>query len=149
MNQDLKSFSRDYDFILQEKVQWGDMDAFGHVNNSVYFRYFERVRFAMFEKYGLLEEINTTGIGPVLASTQCRFKFPLEYPDTIYLGASISGLESDRFLMHYGVFSEQLNATAAWGEGFIIYYNFKDKIKSRMPDKQYQTLASLSGQEGR
>ncbi|NNE38609.1 MAG: acyl-CoA thioesterase [Gammaproteobacteria bacterium] len=144
----MKSFTQNYHFILQEKVQWGDMDAFGHVNNTVYFRYFERVRFAMFEEYGLLEEVNTTGIGPVLASTQCRFKMPLEYPDTIYLGTSISGLEHDRFLMHYGIFSEQLNTVAALGEGFIIYYNYQQKIKSWMPDKHYQKLVSLSEQKG-
>ena len=145
MGQDLKAFKQEYQFIIQDKVQWGDMDAFAHVNNTVYFRYFERLRLAFFEENGLLDEMKSTSIGPVLASTRCRYKLALEYPDTIYLGTSISGLEHDRFLMHYGIFSEQLNVVATEGEGFIIYYNYLEKMKSWMPESHFQRLSSLTG----
>lgn len=147
MELELKSFKQEYHFVLPDKVQWGDMDAFGHVNNTVYFRYFERVRFALFEKYSLLSDINSTGIGPVLASTQCRFKTALEYPDNIYIGTRISELKEDRFLMTYGIFSERFNCIASQGEGFIIYYNFRDKLKSSMPDEHFQRLKSQIAHE--
>ncbi len=145
MSQDLNTFKEKYPFIIQDKVQWGDMDAFAHVNNTVYFRYFERVRFSFFDEYGLMDEKETTGVGPVLASTRCRYKVALEYPDTIFLGTSITGLEHDRFLMHYAIFSEELNTVAAEGDGFIIYYNYLDKVKSQIPESQFQRLSALAG----
>src|SRR5687767_1167703 len=48
-------------------VQWGDMDAFGHVNNTVYFRWFESARIAYFEKIGLNERMRRDRKGPILA----------------------------------------------------------------------------------
>ena len=68
---------------LQIPVQWGDMDAFQHVNNTVYFRYFENARLEYFRRPGWFEFERATGIGPILASTQARFRRPLTYPDTI------------------------------------------------------------------
>ncbi len=44
--------------------------------------------------------------------------------------------------MTYGIFSERLNALAAKGGGFIIYYNFRDKLKASMPDDHFQRLKS-------
>src|SRR4051812_27249954 len=50
-------------------VAWGDMDAFGHVNNTVYFRWFESARIAYFEKIGLNERMKRDKKGPILART--------------------------------------------------------------------------------
>jgi len=55
-------------------VTWGEMDTFQHVNNIVYFRYFESERLAYFYKLDLIDLMTRTGIGPILASTSCRFK---------------------------------------------------------------------------
>jgi acyl-CoA thioester hydrolase len=145
----LQEFKDKYQFILKEKVQWGDMDAFQHVNNTVYFRYFERVRFAYFEKSGLLKDLPEKGIGPILASTQCRYRCALGYPDTIYIGTWITGLEEDRFLMKYGIYSEKEDALAAEGEGFIIYYNYQTREKARMPENHYMMLKRVCAGTGR
>jgi acyl-CoA thioester hydrolase len=120
------------------------LDAFLHVNNTVYFRYFERVRFAYFEEFGLLEDYKDSGIGPILASTHCRFRIALEYPDTIYIGTYITSLEKDRFLMRYGIYSEKQDVLAAEGDGFIIYYDYQKKAKALMPDNQLLTLKKVS-----
>jgi len=70
-----------YPVVIEVPVAWGEMDAFGHVNNIVYFRYFESARLAYFYKLDLIDMMTKTGIGPILASTSCRFKIPLTYPD--------------------------------------------------------------------
>ena len=62
------------------------MDAFQHVNNVVYFRYFETGRIAYFERTVMRSSMSTTGIGPILATASCKFKFPLTYPDTVLIG---------------------------------------------------------------
>ena len=63
-------------------VRWGDMDAMGHVNNTVYFRFMEQTRISWFEK--LLprgEAWGTTGI--VIANASCNFKKAINYPATV------------------------------------------------------------------
>jgi len=60
------------------------MDAFKHVNNVVYFRYFEKeTRIVYSEKAGLHAFKERTGVGPILGSTNCRNKLPFTYPDTV------------------------------------------------------------------
>jgi acyl-CoA thioester hydrolase len=63
-------------------VRWGDMDAMGHVNNTVYFRYMEQARIGWFESLLPQEEAwQATGI--VIANASCNFKRPLNYPGTV------------------------------------------------------------------
>ena len=62
-------------------IRWGDMDAMGHVNNTVYFRYFESVRVAWFERIGCLP--NPAGEGPVIVNAFCNFRRQLEFPGDV------------------------------------------------------------------
>lgn len=62
-------------------VRWGDMDAFGHVNNTVYFRYMEQARIEWFAS--ICDVDSTLDTGPVLINTQCSFFIPLKYPDQL------------------------------------------------------------------
>jgi acyl-CoA thioester hydrolase len=63
-------------------IRWGDMDAMGHVNNTVYFRYMEQARIGWFEALVPESEAwNTTGI--VIANASCNFKRPINYPGTV------------------------------------------------------------------
>ena len=63
-----------YPVITEQAVIWGDMDAFQHVNNTIYFRWFETARIRYFEEIGFLEHLEATGVGPILAETSCRFR---------------------------------------------------------------------------
>ena len=65
-----------YPVHLEIPVAWGDMDAFGHVNNTVYFRWFESGRMALFERIGIGSE-RPERVGPILASTSCEFLAPV------------------------------------------------------------------------
>jgi acyl-CoA thioester hydrolase len=62
-------------------VRWGDMDAMGHVNNTVYFRYLEQARVEWLETMGLPPE--PMGSGPVVINAHCTFIRQLKYPATI------------------------------------------------------------------
>ena len=123
----------DYDVTIERPVTWGSMDAFQHVNNTVYFRYFEDVRIAYFEETGITAYMQEHGIGPILASTQCRFKLPLSYPDTVWIGTRILEIGDDRFRMEYVVFSEQHQRVAAVGEGLIVSYDYNQNQKTTIP----------------
>ncbi len=62
-------------------IRWGDMDAMGHVNNAVYFRYLETARVAWLEKEGFA--VDPRGTGPVIINAFCNFLRQLEYPGEV------------------------------------------------------------------
>ena len=67
--------------IAKIPVRWGDLDAMGHVNNTLYFRYFESLRIEWLMT--VRAEPNPTGVGPVMANGFCNFIQQLEYPGDI------------------------------------------------------------------
>jgi len=67
MTQSLKQLENQYPVILNQDIIWGDMDAFGHINNTVYFRYFENARIEYFNRIGVLEQKKQLGVGPIAA----------------------------------------------------------------------------------
>src|SRR5438309_6751770 len=97
-----------YPVVVELPVAWGDMDSYRHVNNVVYFRYFENARLEYFRRLGWLEYERDTGIGPILAATQARFRRPLTYPDTIAVAARITAVAEDRMTMEYRLVSHRL-----------------------------------------
>lgn len=69
-------------FELDIPIRWADMDAIGHVNNTLYFRYMEQVRIAWFEAIGFAPE--RRGEGPVIIHASCTFLRELRYPGTVH-----------------------------------------------------------------
>ena len=124
----------DFPVVIELPVVWGDMDAYGHVNNIIYFRYFESVRIAYFEQMEFVEYKEKTGIGPILAQTSCRFKIPLTYPDYVKVGARVASIDSDRFEMEYKMVSKKHQSVAATGDGLIVCFNYIENKKVPLPD---------------
>jgi len=129
--------------VIDIPVAWGEMDALRHVNNVVYFRYFESARIAYFERLAFWEFMNQTGIGPILASIECKFKMPLTYPDTISVGTRVSRIEEDRFVMEYRAVSQKSQAIAAEGEGVVVSYNYRENKKALLPEELRQRILAL------
>jgi acyl-CoA thioester hydrolase len=139
MNESLAGFP----VVIDIPVAWGEMDALRHVNNIVYFRYFESARIAYFEKLRFWEFMNQTGVGPILASIQCKFKIPLTYPDTVSVGTRIPSIEQDRFVMEYRAVSHKSQAIAAEGEGVVVSYNYRESKKTPLPEEMKQRILTL------
>lgn len=114
-------------------VQWGDMDAYGHVNNTVFFRWFESARMAYFERCGFTKSHIDDRIGAILHSTSCRFRQPLFYPDRVEVGARVTTMEADRFTMEYHVLSLGTGKLAAEGSGVIVSFDYKEGKKAAVP----------------
>jgi len=99
---------QNFPVIVEFPVAWGEMDALGHVNNTVYFRYFESARVAYLTKINFIDPAANSGIGSILASTQCDFRKALAYPDTVAIGARVTEISADRFTMEYRLVSHRL-----------------------------------------
>ncbi|MBI4755160.1 MAG: acyl-CoA thioesterase [Betaproteobacteria bacterium] len=67
--------------VTRIPIRWGDMDAMGHVNNTVYFRYAEQARVEWFEGMGY--GVSPRQATPVIINASCTFLVPLTYPDTV------------------------------------------------------------------
>jgi acyl-CoA thioester hydrolase len=137
-----------FPIVVTTMVGWGDMDANAHVNNVVYFRYIEHARLRYFDVLGFLKLQQETGIGPILAWTDCRFRRPLSYPDDVSIGVRISNIEADRFVMHSTIVSHAQREVAAEGKQRVVVYDYRNNQKALLPDVIRQKIAEFEGQAG-
>ncbi len=137
-----------YPVVIEAPVAWGEMDAFQHVNNIIYLRYFESARIAYFSRLDMLEAMTRTGIGPILASTSCRFKIPLTYPDKVLIGAKVTNIYESSFMMVYSVFSTSHQKVAAEGDGLLVTFNYQENRKVPVPEELSQRIRDLEGMKG-
>ncbi len=131
-----------YPITLIQDVIWGDMDAFGHVNNTVFFRYFEDARWVFFNRFGVNEYKAKHSIGPILAATHCDFKLPLTFPDRIHIGARYTIPSPKKIGMEYVVYSEKHDEIAAIGEGLLVYYDYGQGRSCEIPGDLLDRLES-------
>ena len=114
-----------YPAVMEIPVQWGDQDLFAHVNNTVYFRWFESSRVAYWTDSGLHEKMHPRGLGPILASVKCDYKKQIRYPDTIWVGAKVHKLGVSSVTLDHVVFSKDNDAVSAIGQSVIVLFNYE------------------------
>jgi acyl-CoA thioester hydrolase len=134
-----------FPIVISLPVQWGDEDAFGHVNNTMYFRWFESVRVAYLEKIGLWQKMSSDGVGPILASISCNFRLALRYPDTIHIGAKVPRIGRTSFRMEHRIVSEAEGAVGAEGDSTIVVLNYPLNKPQPMPDRVRRAIEELEG----
>lgn len=128
-------------------VQWGDMDALGHVNNTVYLRWFESARIAMFLRLGV-RTTGATGIGPILATTTCDFLVPVVYPATVEVGVRVAKVGETSVTMEYEVRDAAAkDKLYARGSSVIVMVEYPAMKKVRVPDDVRATIGTLPASE--
>ena len=123
----------DFPVVLRLPIQWGEMDAYGHLNNTVVFRYFESARVDYLVRCGFARSWEVDRIGAILHSTSCRFRTPLYYPDTVAVGGRCSDLADDRFTMEYRVVSQSSGLLAAEGSGVVVSFDYEARVRTAIP----------------
>ncbi|AYA03477.1 acyl-CoA thioesterase [Acinetobacter sp. WCHAc010034] len=129
----------EYPVIYEQKVAWGDMDAFGHVNNAVYYRYIESARICYFEELNIFQQ----DIYTVVASSQCQYLRPLFYPDQLKIGARVEEMRSSAIRMSYILWSGQQQNIAAQGEAVIVCVDKLNLQKIPMPENIRQNIKEI------
>lgn len=115
----------EYPVVIEIPVAWGEMDAFQHVNNTNFFRYFESARVKYFENINILEYMNNYALGPILARTDAKFIAPVKYPDTLSVGIRSLRLDKDRIQHEYAVWSHANSELVAKGESLLVFFDYK------------------------
>lgn len=114
-------------------IRWGDMDAMGHVNNTVYFRYMEVIRIEWMHRIGAAP--NPQGQGPVIVNAFCNFIRQLEYPGEVLAKHYIAnpGRSSfDTFITLER--SDQPGLTYAEGGALTVWTDFQAQKSMPLPD---------------
>jgi len=119
---------------IEVPVAWGEQDLFGHVNNIVYFRYFESVRMHYLESIGVLRSHQEKGIGVILASTTCDFRKPVEWPQRLTVMTGTTHIGTTSFTMAYRIADEAGNVVAEGTSVQVMYdYNAGNKVPIPAP----------------
>jgi acyl-CoA thioester hydrolase len=132
-----------YPVVIELPVCWGEMDSYRHVNNVVYFRYFENARLEYFRRLGWFEYERDTGIGLILQATEARFRKPLTYPDTMSVSARVASLAEDRLHLEHLIVSHQQGAVVAEGKGTIVTFHYAQGKKVAIPEELRRRIAAL------
>ena len=132
-----------FNTVIEQIIRWGDMDSLGHVNNILFFRYMENVRIEYYEKINFWNSMKITGLGPIIASTSCKFKAPLTYPDRVSIGAKTIKLDDDRFTMKFSIVSHKLKREVAEGDAIVVSYDYNNKKKAVLPAEVSQKIKEL------
>jgi acyl-CoA thioester hydrolase len=132
-----------YPVVIEIPVLWGELDAYGHVNNTVYFKYFESARMAYLERCAVLELYERERNGIILYATDCRFRAALHHPDSVLVGARTVQVESDRFVMAYAVLSRSANRIAAEGRATLVWFDYNARNKIPLPEPVRMAIYAL------
>jgi acyl-CoA thioester hydrolase len=130
---------------IEIPIAWGEMDALGHVNNVVFFRYIESARIDFLRKSGSHALRDETGIGFILQFVEMRFRQPLVFPDTVRVDTKLLSIEDDRFTLAHAVVSKKTNEVAAIGRGTVVTYDYAAQQKLAIPAKLREALESMTG----
>jgi acyl-CoA thioester hydrolase len=111
-------------FTIRQPVAWGELDAYGHVNNVVYLRWFETVRFHYFEVVGIGALWAAERKGPILARTEVDFRAPVRFPDELLSSMVVTRIGRSSVTMRNALWStrdERLCAEATSVAVFVDY----------------------------
>lgn len=96
-------------------TRWADNDAYGHVNNTVYYEWFDSAVNAWMVEQGMLDIANGDPIALVV-ETRCTYSAPLEFPQPVEIGLAVAELGRSSIRYRIGIFAEDSDSAAAEGE---------------------------------
>ncbi|SIO62375.1 acyl-CoA thioester hydrolase [Singulisphaera sp. GP187] len=140
------AFPSKFPVFITLPVQWGDQDAFGHVNNTVYFRWFESSRIAYFERIGLSAMMTTAKVGPILASITCDYRRQILYPESVIIGAKVTRIGRTSIKMEHELFTQSNQALAAEGKSTIVVFDYSTNRPHPIPDPIRRAIEALEGE---
>lgn len=124
-------------------IQWGNQDAFGHVNNIHYFQWMESGRIDYLFKLGIA--ITSEGVGPILAAINCNYRKQISFPDSIVVGTRITNVGRTSMTIEHQIWSEQNNAIAADGESTVVMFDYDRQKPCPISDDLRTAIEALEG----
>ena len=122
----------DYATKIHLRIDWIDIDSFGHINNIAIMRYIQSARVHYLESIGLMQLQTETKVGPILASLSCRFHRPLFYPGLVTVYSKVDLVKNTSFRILHTV-ADDKGAIAAEAQDIIVLFDFRKESKLPLP----------------
>ena len=132
----------DYRHFRVIPTRWMDNDVYGHVNNVVYYSYFDTAVNGHLIEAGVLDIARSPIIGLVV-ETQCRFAASLAFPETVTAGLRVAHLGRSSVRYDIGLFSDRAEAAAAQGHFVHVYVDRTTQTPVPIPEQVRAVLAAL------
>lgn len=125
------------------ETRWADNDAYGHVNNMIYYAWFDTAVNAWLIGEGLLDPAAGDPIGLVV-ETGCRYAAPLAFPQPVELGMAVEHIGKSSVRYRLGVFAK--NSSEAAAEGFFVhvYVGRESRRPAELPGRWRRSFESIS-----
>ncbi len=132
-----------YPVIHPQPIQWGEMDAFNHLNNVVYYRYAESARIAYLQALEMFE-----GSVTILAASSCQYLLPVIYPDTLLLGVRCQRLGTTSIVIEYRYYSVAQQALVATADAVLVRFDSGGTQKMPWTTAERERLFALEAEFG-
>ena len=114
-----------YKTKLTLRIDWADLDLFGHVNNVMFFKYIQTARVNYCEQIGLTSLNDSSKLSFMVVSSQCQFKKPLLYPGEITLHTKVDWIKNTSLQLAYQLIDSKNNLVAEAADVLVVYDHFK------------------------
>lgn len=124
-------------------TRWSDNDAYGHVNNTVYYQWFDSAVNALLISKGLLDIDHGDPIGLVV-ETRCAYFAPLSFPGDVEVGVAVERLGTSSVTYRIGIFATGASEPAAQGHFTHVYVGRQSRRPVPLPDDWRAVLVGLA-----
>jgi acyl-CoA thioester hydrolase len=122
-------------------TRWHDNDVYGHVNNVVYYAFFDTAVNGHLIRAGCLDPQGSAVVGLVV-ETQCRYFKPIAFPDVVHAGIRVAKLGRSSVRYEIGLFANDEDSAAAQGH-FVHVYVDRTNRPVPVPDGVRRVLEGL------
>ena len=137
--------SSDCPVLLTIPTQWGDQDAFGHINNTRSIRWFETARMHYFDLDPIVELLQGTRVGPILVSIHCDYRRQLSHPDTLQVTARVRKIGRTSMLMEHQIFSQQQQLLISEGYSTVVLFDYEKNESLPVSEELRTVIEALEG----
>ncbi len=136
----------DFPVTLKLRIDWSELDLFGHVNNVMFLKYVQAARVNYWEQIGLYKEFLATKKGPMLASVNCNFKKPLFFPGEVLIRTRMEFIKTTSFGFHHELWDDK-GELAAEAHDVMVYFDFNTNEKLSFPETLRNAVEKLEGKK--
>ena len=132
----------DYSFFKNITTRWADNDIYGHINNVVYYSYFDTVANQYLIEFADFNPVSAPVIG-VIVHSNCNYIKAIAYPDKIEAGLTVKKLGRSSVTYGIGIFRQGESAACAYGEFVHVFVNRKNNLPMSIPTKIRESLQKI------
>jgi acyl-CoA thioester hydrolase len=127
---------------LELRIDWSEIDLFGHVNNLSIQKYSQSAKINYLEAIGLMPSQSAIKVGPTLVSSNCQFRKMLFYPGNVTIWSKVDLIKTTSFRIIHKIMNDQ-NEIVAEAQDIIVLFDFEKNTKRAIPEEIKRRIIEL------